>query len=239
MKVIVPTMMESRWETVEGQPAGQKFEVMYYNKYEFTLEEAMEYLNMHPYEFEDFILHNVGLRNVLREIGAAQLVAELRKIIEPSAMLDTMMKRFETKWIDKPIADFDIQVYPIATKVNICGHTFDGLEEIQRLTEISGTGYLNQYITKKDIGCEDVHVGQIYQRYPCFDSSDYAYENRYYQNYLIRKEAISEQDVYKALAMKSQGNEKRVHELTPAKMLPMVYYKGEGGFMLIATNKDV
>lgn len=237
MKVIVPTMMETRWETVKGQPAGQMCEVQYYNKYEFTLEEAMEYLNMHPYEFEDVVLHNVKLRDVLREIGAEQLVNELRRITEPSAKLDTMMKQFEVEWADKAIADFDIQVYPIVAKVDICGHTFDGLEGIQRLTEISASGYLNPYITKNDVRCEDVHVGQIYQKYPCFDSSDYAYENRYYQNYLIRKEAISEQDVREALAMGTQGNEKRVHELTPAKMLPMVYYKGEGGFMLIAKNK--
>lgn len=237
MKVIIPTMMERCWEAIKGRPADELYEVLHYGKYEFTLGEAFVYLNEHPFEFEGVILHNVCLRDMLRVVGAAQLIAELREIVEPSARLDMMMGRFVDKWSEKSIADFDIQVLPIMDKLEIGGHTFNGLDEIVKLTEISITGCLHPCVTKKKVDGDGVHVGQVYQRYPCFDSSDYAYENRYYQNYIVREKVITEMEMHKLNDIRSAGNGKRIHEQTPEEMLPMVYYEGEGGFLLLATSK--
>jgi hypothetical protein len=56
---------------------------------------------------------------------------------------------------------------------------FGATEENVILTELKGDKYFCYCIAK------DVHVFYHNELYPCFDSSDYAHENRYYRSYYI------------------------------------------------------
>lgn len=73
------------------------------------------------------------------------------------------------------------------------------------------------------------------QRFPCFDASDYAYENRYYRNFLIcssKQEADMKLKDMKHL--EAGSNFCLVNMNLPATMRPMVYYQDESASMLLA-----
>ncbi len=73
------------------------------------------------------------------------------------------------------------------------------------------------------------------QRFPCFDSSDYAYENRYYRNFLIcqSKQEADIKVVYMK-QLKEESNFRLANKSLPANMRPMVYFKDEDTSMVLA-----
>lgn len=70
------------------------------------------------------------------------------------------------------------------------------------------------------------------QLFPCFDSSDYAYENRYFRNYWFCGQDPSARAVVQSLEAK--GNHCCIGEHLPKEALPMVYYEDERDTMLVA-----
>lgn len=83
----------------------------------------------------------------------------------------------------------------------------------------------------------NIHVGKVWQSYPCFDSSDYATETRSYQNYLVRNKPITNDDMQKVKNLPTVGCLEKINEKMPIDALPLVYYSGDGGFMLVATPR--
>ena len=81
----------------------------------------------------------------------------------------------------------------------------------------------------------DVHVGEMWMPYPCFDSEDFAIENRSYQNFVFREHPINQDDMRVMSELPSKGNECRISENMPAEVLPIVFYVGDGDSMLVAT----
>lgn len=67
-------------------------------------------------------------------------------------------------------------------KIEILGHVFTGIEEIRKAVEVRGRVTpdfreerdLVEEIPEKPI--EDLHILELYQPYPCFDSLDLLYE---------------------------------------------------------------
>ena len=121
--------------------------------------------------------------------------------------------------------------------VEILGHVFHGLADIKDHVEMSlykdySRGMAKSRETNK--ACE-IHVGEMWMPYPCFDSSDYAYEDRTYQNYIFRRNPITQEDMRKLSELRSHGDERRVSDDVPLEMLPMVYYCGDDDTMLVAT----
>jgi len=119
--------------------------------------------------------------------------------------------------------------------VTILGQVFHGLDDI--------IAHVEMYMCDGSSGNPDkckpekkgkVHVGQLWMRYPCFDSSDYAYETRAYQNFILRDRPITSADMKKLNKLPWNGNAKRISESVPSDMLPMVYYIGDGDQMIIA-----
>ena len=119
--------------------------------------------------------------------------------------------------------------------VTILGQVFHGLDDIIAHVEMymcdGSTGNPNKSEPEKK---GKVHVGQLWMRYPCFDSSDYAYETRAYQNFILRDRPITSADIKKLNKLPWNGNAKRISESVPSDMLPMVYYIGDGDQMIIA-----
>ena len=73
--------------------------------------------------------------------------------------------------------------------------------------------------------------------FPCFDSSDYAYENRYYRNYWFCGQNASARAIVQSL--KAGSNNCCIGEHLPKESLPMVYYEDGRETMLVAYEKPM
>lgn len=82
---------------------------------------------------------------------------------------------------------------------------------------------------------EEQQVFSICKRFPCFDSYDYVYENRYYRNYWFGVDEAVREVIW---AWQGGGNCRYIGEDLPDVMLPMVYYEDEQDTMLVAYNGD-
>lgn len=118
--------------------------------------------------------------------------------------------------------------------VTILGHVFHGLNDIQAYVEMtkSDGGSCEAYNREQDRKVK-VHVGELWMSYPCFDSSDYMYENRSYQNYIFRDRPITASDLKRLEQLPTHMNAQRLDLSVPGDMFPMVYYVGDGNTMWV------
>ena len=210
-----------------------------------SLNEAFRYLRKKEYGWSDSTLteivrYNIFYRDYLREYGIDALIA---MVIEDAPELadDRSALNYLRKWVKKDkLSAYDIQCYNIKDKVTILDHTFEGLEDIIRHREIVGKEFYRGFecFMSKDISTyQDIHIGEIYENYPIFDSYDLG-DDRTYQNYIFRKQHITEQDMKTAFGIYHNWNFCMVHEQIPFNLLPILYYRGEGDYMLLASNKQ-
>ena len=118
--------------------------------------------------------------------------------------------------------------------VEILGQVFHGLQNISAHVEMSqavGSSCKPSVREPKKTG--RVHVGELWMSYPCFDSSDYLYENRTYQNYILRERPITFEDMERLRKLPSGMNAQRLSPSVTEAMLPMVYYVGDGDTMIV------
>lgn len=130
--------------------------------------------------------------------------------------------------------------------ITILGHTFNGLNDIISHVELSSSNRRfrdglwcnvpSQFVETG--GYADIHIGELYEKYPCFDAEDYANENRYYQNFIFRKQPVTNDDLETLYDLPQSTNFCKVTEQIPKEVLPMLYYRGEGSIMLLATKDD-
>ena len=134
---------------------------------------------------------------------------------------------------DEPVASEDIEITEISinTSVQYAGKTYEGLDA---LFNASREDY------PRDI--KEPYIIKRSKHYPCFDSSDYAYETRYYRAFfftalpdkakVIQKEIKDyRDDLYPVIDPESSNGRIRVRHL------PYIYYHGEGNKMLIVNNR--
>ncbi len=133
--------------------------------------------------------------------------------------------------------DVIIRSVSIMDDIEILGHVFHGLKDIQEYVEMSlYKSYSRGQATPRELKAYcSVHVGEMWMPYPCFDAEDYANENRTYQNFVLRQRPITQDDMKTLSELPSKGNECRISESMPAEVLPLLYYVGEGDTMLLAT----
>lgn len=139
---------------------------------------------------------------------------------------------FKTQEDRKP----EVRRCSITDDIDILGYVFHGLADIQKHVEMSlYKSYLKgkAYEREPERAC-DVHVGEMWMPYPCFDSEDYANENRTYQNFIFRQQPITQDDMRRLSELPAKGNECRISDNVPTDMLPMVYYIGDGDTLLLA-----
>ena len=122
----------------------------------------------------------------------------------------------------------------IESDVEILGHVFHGLTDIQERVEMclyDGKDCEIREVKSKKSG--PIHVGELWMRYPCFDSSDFLYENRSYQNYIFRNHPIWKREMRSLEELPGFCDARRLDDSVPVDMLPMVYYRGDGNTMLV------
>lgn len=99
--------------------------------------------------------------------------------------------------------------------VTVFGVPFQGIDEIKK--------YANSGEPK-----DGVYVGEDWQGYPCFDSDDYANENRYYSNFVFAKSKDLLTIKLAVLKKKKWScNYCKLNADTSDKLLPMMYFEGD------------
>lgn len=140
----------------------------------------------------------------------------------------------------------DIEVTTIRTTdtFQYAGKVFNGLEDLK----YAAFHHYSDVSRKK----ESPYVVIVDKRYPCFDSEDYANENRYYQNYYLTTDRAKAERICKETEMeykyecRERGEEPQYPVLEPmfsmSKIeehhLPYIYYHGEGDFMEVVQNRN-
>ena len=140
------------------------------------------------------------------------------------------------------IADYDIQCYDITKPIPVLGKKFPfntiGGKNVERFLGESrlseSESWRNDQAIENEFG---LHLGQVYDSYPRFDSSDWS-DDRCYQNYIIRTSPIRKEEMLELMTVKTIDNRKRVHEHLPKHLLPVLYYEGDGRYALLSTAKS-
>lgn len=84
---------------------------------------------------------------------------------------------------------------------------------------------------------DGVFVGIDAKRYPCFDSSDYAYENRYYTNLVFAK---SQEELDEKMArVKSMESIRCNYDKLTDEFHPMAYWEGDRYHDVFLTEEQV
>lgn len=195
------------------------------------------------YHLDDIVQYNVRYRDYLHEHGNEALV-ELMLSEAPTLKDSPDDVEYLRCWLKdklKAVATYDIQCYNINDTFSVFGKEIHGLEQLRKSAEVS----LYESSSKPNVSrsskssdtIEGLYVGEMYMSYPKFDSYDWG-DDRTYQNYIIRNRPISDGEMLKLHSLPSGMNYIRVHEHIPESMLPMVYYSGDGNYMLVATKKE-
>lgn len=137
----------------------------------------------------------------------------------------------------------------ISDTIEILEHMVDGYKAILKAMEymtspgstmINGRGkemiVSEPYISPLEptLRIPGLHILEVYERYPCFDSSDYAYEDRYFKNYFFSNKPFTRELINRIAYMKRVGNLEFINDEMPEWSLPSAYYKGEGDEIIYA-----
>lgn len=220
-----------------------------YGRCEFgSLQEAVDYVQqmrggLYVY-IEEIVFYNVRFRDCLREKGVEGVI---KMLIEeaPIIALDfkgiNHLKKVWHERIKEHIADYDIQCMPKNSQICIEGCWFDGLEDIEAQAEMNGnpSHTFFRWNARKEYKHNPMglHIGNIWEGYPVFDSYDSA-DDRSYNNYMFSHQPFTENlmELY-CQKIKVYSNACMVHEDIPLSLLPIIYYNGDSNWVLLASMK--
>lgn len=138
-----------------------------------------------------------------------------------------------------------IRQYPAEGPIEVAGMIFENINEIASLHNImvaaskadeAKRGELITFRCRAEPVYRDGWCNaMIFERYPCFDSYDYADEDRYYTNYVFHKGPISPQLCKKFLQRIPQGCNYNMATINaPLEYLPIVYHDEGTKHVLVA-----
>lgn len=210
-----------------------------------TLNDAVIYFKEHgstlEYRIPEIIMNNICYRDYLRNYGIEtlimRLVADVPELKEDHKLLQSLREWYEEE--GKTLSGYDIQCYNIKDTITVLGHEFYGLDDV--IAHRCAYGRLrysypsiNDCTPKKSVA--DIHVSEFYESYPVFDSFDIG-DDRTYQNYVFTSEPIGDEKLKQIFEINHNCNYCMVHEQIPESLLPILYYSGEGDYMLLAIKK--
>lgn len=135
----------------------------------------------------------------------------------------------------------EIKRFSSKDKIEILGHVFNGLEDIEKATEVEtrlSNSIGERYIRKRnpEILIPGLHILKIYEPYPCFDSSDFIYENRRYCNYFFSKEPFTNEMINYIADSGWSDNYCLIKKDMDEKITPAVYFGGSSWNDLIVVK---
>ena len=131
-------------------------------------------------------------------------------------------------------------IYPIDTEFEVCGHHFQGLEDLKK--NITASVYQRDFesfcrrgkpsviFNNKQLG--DLSILKVWDSYPTFDSSD-GFDDRRYQNYLFVRGEITEEYIDRLDEVLKKGGDWYVDDSMPDILVPRIYYRGERDWMYL------
>ena len=221
-----------------------------YGRCEFgSLQEAVDYIQqmrggLYVY-IEEIIFYNVRFRNCIREKGVdgvIEMLIEEAPIIALDFKGINHLKRVWHERMKEHIADYDIQCLPKYSRICVEGCWFDGLEDIEAQAEMNGnpSHTFFRWNARKEYKHNPMglHIGNIWECYPVFDSYDSA-DDRSYNNYMISHQPFTE-DLMEQYCkqIKVHSNACMVHEDIPRSLLPILYYNGDSDWVLLASKNN-
>ena len=210
-----------------------------------TLADAVQSLmeNDDTFHLGDIMQFNVKYRDYLRERGIDELVElmlrEAPALRQDEKAIMEIYNRFDRMG---QIANYDIQCYDITRPIPVLGKQLPfstiGGKNIEWFLREERIGKPSPFHNDKAIqNSFGLHLGQVYDNYPRFDSSDWS-DDRSYQNYIIRTSPINNEQLVELMKVETLSNRQRVHEHLPEHLLPVLYYEGEGRYALLASKKE-
>ncbi len=184
--------------------------------------------------FEDAVLHNICLRDIVKRGGVKLLIDYLSTIGPIDGDLKTSVERFVKRWEDVPLGNYDIQVLPIDKSFYLGDVYVSGFNKIRSHIQCVDDWKLKD--CAETIFGYKLFVGGLSMSYPKFDSFDYWNDDRMYQNYIIRTRPVTEAEMYSFHKAPMYMDCNAVTERIPEDLLPMVYYRGDGNYMLVAAR---
>lgn len=205
-------------------------------RYLLTVKEALDYIaESHLYYYlYDLVFRNVPIRDAIRSNGLRNVADKLLEYAVDDVRLKAEIGQIVEKHGDGNVADFDIQVLPVDAKLNIRGMQLDYSQMVKHIEVAKRVGG-GLSDTEPD---DTLHVAAVYDRYPCFDSYDYANENRCYVNLFVSDHLMTNGELLEIEKSPHLMDYNYVHDGMDSKWLPAVYYRGDGNFMVVATSKD-
>ena len=210
-----------------------------------SLSDAVQYFRKNgsnmEYRIRDLIMYNICYRDYLRNYGIEmllkRLVADVPDLSEDMSLLQSLRKWYDEE--GKELAGYDIQCYNIRDTITVLGHKFQGLGDlIAHTTAYARIGHSDISISscsaKKKV--PGLYVSEFYATYPIFDSYEIG-DGRTYQNYVFTSEPIDDEQLKEISQIRHNYNYCMVHEHIPEKHLPILYYRGDGDYMVLAQKK--
>lgn len=215
-----------------------------------SLQEIVDYkLGLGHSYLDHVIQYNVRYRDCLREKGMDGLLEMLFDECPRLAREETVLNNLKNWWVNgmhEHLADYDIQCYPRDARLNIAGSWFDGVDDVKAQVEMSGRTskpifefLMDSRWSRREKYKENpdgLHIGELWESYPTFDSSD-AGDGRSYDNYFFSRSplTVAMMDCYSEID--KEANKCMVHEYIPKDALPVLYCNGDYPCVLLASEK--
>lgn len=120
------------------------------------------------------------------------------------------------------IVQMNMLPLPVGCTLSVRGMVFEGIDAI-----------MDYWRTQTDTS--QPYIIERSSRFPCFDSSDYAYENRFYRNFLIcHSKQEADMKAKEMTQLREGGNFCLVNNNLSVDMRPMLYYRDEDTSMTLA-----
>lgn len=210
-----------------------------------SLRDAVHYFTKNGYNPEyrviDLIRYNICYRDYLRSHGietlVKRLIADAPELADDKKSIQSILTWYRKD--GKHLASYDVQCYNIKDTITVLGCEFKGLADVKAHVNACGRiGCCNFSFNdcKPQKSMDDLYVSELYATYPIFDSYDLG-DDRTYQNYVFTREPLGNERLSQVLSIRSAGNHCLVHESIPEHLLPILYYQGDGNYMILATKK--
>lgn len=128
-----------------------------------------------------------------------------------------------------------IRVASKTSKIDILGYVFNGLNDIKRAVESYCRIGREPWESEPRSLVEGIHVVCVYEPHPCFDSEDYANEDRDFSNYFFSTTPFTKHQIELLAKLPGRCNAQMVNETMPEWAVPAVYYRGEGDKIIVIT----
>ena len=207
---------------------------------------------------EDVVQCNVTYRNFLRNNGYPATKNKLKSEAPSLALIPDAFDVID-KWWGKVeekggLGDYDIQCYELTDSFILLGEKFNGLESIQNIVNTSAANRNNncldakwgkyrkmndreRYPDNRKNKKSSLYAAELWEKYPCFDSSDSLYEDRYYRCYYVRNHKINEE--FFEFSHKENLQNMIREDIDDLSDLPIIYYDGESPVMYVMSQRMI